>query len=273
MPAEPLPIKDVPQPPDTDRHVLNDIDFDAVWDWITPATLYNKFLGFNGNFNLRLQKGDNKAQKLYEDVIEVKEYIKSKDGLIIPKAVYKFIPCRSEGNTIHLLEDGGDNILYSLVFPRQQSGKGLCLSDYINPDLDYISMFVTTAGSCVGEVSDELYENGEYKKPFIIQSIALAMAEATAEYIHKRIRSEWRIDGGEASLSMKDVLHGKYRGMRYSFGYPACPDISYQSMLFDILKPSGIGVSLTEGYMMDPEASVSALVIHHPEAEYFNASK
>jgi len=134
--------------------------------------------------------------------------------------------------------------------------------------MDAIAMFVVTCGRGVRELSHLWKEAGEYLRSHMLQAIAIEGAEAFAEWLHTKIRADWGF-ADPSEMSIKDVLKNKYRGIRVSFGYPACPDLGDQRKLFKLLDPSQIGVELTEGDMMDPEASVSALVFHHPEAKYF----
>jgi 5-methyltetrahydrofolate--homocysteine methyltransferase len=127
---------------------------------------------------------------------------------------------------------------------------------------------VTTAGAGVRERVEEWKRRGDYLKSHAFAALALETAEAAAETLHARLRRDWGFPD-PPDLPREDVIAGRYRGKRYSFGYPACPDLAFQRELFRVLAPEGIGVQLTEGEMMDPEASVSALVFHHPDARYF----
>jgi 5-methyltetrahydrofolate--homocysteine methyltransferase len=152
-------------------------------------------------------------------------------------------------------------------FPRQSRNGGLCLTDFVLPD-DHVALFVTTAGDGVRDLVEEWKRKGEYLKSHAFAALALETAEAAAELLHAKLRAAWGFPD-PADLSQEDKLAARYRGKRYSFGYPACPDLAFQRQLFHALCPEEIGVHLTEGDMMDPEASVSALVFHHPDARYF----
>ena len=133
-------------------------------------------------------------------------------------------------------------------------------------------MFVVTAGSCVRERSEEWKQAGEFFKAHAIQALAIETAEGTAEWLHRRIREDWGFPD-PPTLTMHDRFTSKYRGKRYSFGYPACPNLDDQQGIWKLLEPDEIGVRLTEGMMMEPEASVSALVFHHPDCAYFTADE
>ncbi len=161
----------------------------------------------------------------------------------------------------------GDARLGGWNFPRQRGRDGLCLTDYVL-DRDHVALFVTTAGPHVRDRVLELKEAGEYLRSHTLAALALETAEAAAEWLHRDLRRQWGFPD-PTDLSRRDLFGARYRGKRYSFGYPACPDLAGQRLLFELLRPEEIGVSLTDGDMMDPEASVSAIVVHHPEARYF----
>ena len=128
---------------------------------------------------------------------------------------------------------------------------------------------MTTAGEGIREIAEQAKQAGEYLRSYALQALALETAEAAAEWLHARLRSEWGFPD-PPDLSRQSLFQARYRGKRYSFGYPACPDLESQTGLFHLLHPEEIGVQLTEGFMMEPEASVSALVFHHPDATYFS---
>jgi 5-methyltetrahydrofolate--homocysteine methyltransferase len=153
--------------------------------------------------------------------------------------------------------------------PRQQSGDGLCLTDYLAPEGDHLALFAVTAGGGVREQAERYRDHGELLKSHALQALALETAEAAAEWLHAKLRGQWGFPDPHGTTPL-DLFRAHYRGKRYSFGYPACPDLALQEQLFAILDPAGIGIELTEGHMMEPEASVSALVLHHPEAQYFS---
>ena len=141
------------------------------------------------------------------------------------------------------------------------------MTDYVL-DGDHVALFVTTAGEGVRDRVEAWKQEGEYLKSHAFAALAIETAEAAAELVHMRLRAAWGFPD-PAELGPRERLSNRYRGCRYSFGYPACPDLSGQQQLFAALEPGSIGVELTEGDMMDPEASVSALVFHHPDAKYF----
>ncbi len=144
------------------------------------------------------------------------------------------------------------------------------MGDVASGEPDYVALFAVTCGAGVRQLAERWKEEGEYLRSHAIQALAIELAEALAEMLHARLRTQWGFPD-PPGLPLEDKLKAHYRGLRVSFGYPACPNLADQRILFDLLEPGQIGLGLTEGFMMDPEASVSALVFHHPEAKYFKA--
>jgi 5-methyltetrahydrofolate--homocysteine methyltransferase len=254
----------VPVPPDVARHV-EELDLDEVWKYLNPQMVYGKHLGLKGSVRKLREEGDPKLAKLEAVIEELKEL--GRQGALHARAVWRFYPAQADGNRLTLIcpETGRPAAAWDL--PRQTRNGGLCLTDYVLPS-DHVALFVTTAGDHVRERVEEWKRQGEYLKSHAFAALALETAEAAAEYLHARLRAAWGF-ADPANHPMEDKLSARYRGKRYSFGYPACPDLAFQRELFRALRPEEIGVELTEGDMMDPEASVSALVFHHPEARYF----
>jgi 5-methyltetrahydrofolate--homocysteine methyltransferase len=256
--AEPLPA------PDTSEHVLPDLPLEEVWQYLNPHMLYAKHLGVRGSYWKLKEAGDPRLAEL-EGVIRRVQAA----NWIRARALYRYFEAYSEGNSIHVLENGSEAAVFH--FPRQVAGERLCLADFVAPrgvPADTIAMLVTTAGEGVRQRAEELKEKGEYLLCHCLQALAVETAEAAAEWLHCRLRACWGI-ADPPGLSVTDIFQARYRGKRYSFGYPACPELSDQTTLFRLLDGRKIGVELTEGFMMDPEASVSAIAVHHPQAKYF----
>ena len=192
------------------------------------------------------------------------------------RAVWQFFEAERRENAIHLFTPGAAKPLHVFQFGRQPMAGGLCLSDYIldpaNSKRDHIGLFVVTAGEGVRQHSEEAKKSGEYLKAHAIQALAIETAEGCSEWLHRRMREDWGFPD-PPTLTMQERFTSRYRGKRYSFGYPACPNLEDQQGLWQLLRPEEIGVQLTEGFMMDPEASVSALVFHHPDCAYFTAAE
>jgi 5-methyltetrahydrofolate--homocysteine methyltransferase len=281
--VEPLPI--VPDPPYLDRRIDKSCPVDIVWRYVNPRMLYGRHLGLRGNVLRLLEEGETqqlrqteagrKALELADEVTRLKDEIRRKK-LIKPKAVWQFLPAESEGNDLRILSEDRKRVRATFTFPRQARENGLSLSDYVNPKgggaPDHVAAFVVTAGEGVRELSEKWKNEGAYLKSHLLQALALESAEGYAEYLHSQFRGLWGF-ADEPDTSMLSLFQARYRGKRYSFGYPACPRLDDQAPLFELLKPEEIGVSLTDGFMMDPEASVSALVFHHPEASYFSVGQ
>jgi 5-methyltetrahydrofolate--homocysteine methyltransferase len=264
---------DPPVPPDLKRHVLQDYALDDIFRYINPVMLYGKHLGLRGTLAKQLAAGDPKAVKIHRAVTDIQAEITARK-LMHPRALWKFFPANAQGDAL-LVFDGpeGSAPAARFDFPRQRGGEGLCLGDFVLPvesgRRDYVAFFVVTCGQGIMELSRDLREKGDYFKSHAIQSIAIESAEALAELLHENIRAQWGF-ADPAGMGMSDKFQAKYRGLRVSFGYPACPNLEDQGKLFALLNPPEIGVNLTENWMMEPEASVSALVLHHPEARYFS---
>lgn len=187
--------------------------------------------------------------------------------------VWQFFRAASAGNQLLLFPEN-EHQPVAFQFPRQLQGKGLCLADYVLPlndgPIDNVCLFAVTAGRGIVKAASHYKQQGDYLRSHALQALALETAEAAAEWLHARIRAWWGFPDA-ADMTMRDRFQARYRGRRYSFGYPACPDLSLQRELFRLLQPSDIGITLTDADMMEPEASVSALVMHNPECEYFSA--
>jgi 5-methyltetrahydrofolate--homocysteine methyltransferase len=262
-----------PQPPDLKTHVLDSFDVADVFRYVNPIMLYGKHLGLKGNLERLLQEKNPKAIELQRQVSSLQNEILAK-GMIKARAVYRFYAAYSEGDYVHLCESPGRPSAAVFEFPRQKGGEGLCLADFVAPkssgQTDFVALFVVTCGAGVREIAEAYRESGEYLKSHALQAVAIESAEGFAELLHERIRSMWGIPDAP-TLSIREKFQAKYRGLRVSFGYPACPNLEDQAKLFALLKPEkNAGVALTDGFMMEPEASVSALVFHHPQARYFS---
>ena len=268
-------LEEVPVPPDLRLHVIRDYDLDAIFRYINPVMLYTRHLGFKGKFEEALAAGDLKAKELREQVAAVEEVMLARPD-IAAKAVYRFFPAHSAGDRLLIYASDGRTLLETFHFGRQSAEPHLCLADFTLPAdagrPDYVCLFVTTIGPGVRCLAEQWKERGEYLKSHVLQVLALEGAEAFAELLHQKIRQMWGFPD-PPDITMGDLFKARYRGVRVSFGYPACPRLEDQEKLFRLLDvEQQIGVRLTEGYMMEPEGSVSAVVFHHPQAKYFHLS-
>ena len=197
-----------------------------------------------------------------------------RDGILEPSVVYGFFPAQSNGDQLIVYEpdqSGAEAIRFR--FPRQQGKQGRCLADYFRSvesgAMDVIGFHVVTMGSRVGEYAQELYADNRYQDYLYWHGFGVEIAEALAEYWHRRIRQELKIDGADGATP-EELIKTNYQGARYSFGYPACPNLEDQALLWRLLEPDRIGVTLSDEFQMHPEQSTSALIVHHPEARYFS---
>ena len=193
-----------------------------------------------------------------------------------PRAVFQFFRAAGEGNSVLVFDPRTCELLVRFEFPRQEKEGGVCLADFVAPlrdgrPRDNLCMFVTTAGEGIRQLSESYKAAGDYLKMHAVQALALETAEGYAELLHSQLRSMWGFPDSP-EMTMLERFRAEYKGKRYSFGYPACPRLEDQTLLFQALRPQDIGVQLTDGCMMEPEASVSALVFHHPSAFYYSVA-
>jgi 5-methyltetrahydrofolate--homocysteine methyltransferase len=263
----------VPAAPYLDRKVRDVPHLAEIWSYINPHMLYGRHLGYKGNFEKHLGEHNEKALELFHMMEDVK---REAAPFMKVKAVWRFFEAERDGNAIQLFAPGGQSPIHTFRFGRQRRDQGLCLSDYIldpgDGARDHMAIFVVTAGAGIREKSEELKQAGVYFKAHALQALAIETAEGCAEWLHRRIREDWGFPDAP-TMTMQERFTSRYRGKRYSFGYPACPNLDDQQGIWKVLEPDEIGVCLTEGMMMEPEASVSALVFHHPDCAYFTASE
>jgi 5-methyltetrahydrofolate--homocysteine methyltransferase len=283
--AKEIPLLEkVPPPPDYDRHVLTTTPLDHLWRFINPVMLYGRHFGVKGSAARALGTPDESKLSESEDgrkALALKETLDAlkaslRDGGMKPRAVFQFFRAAGEGNTVRLFDGAGKKVV-DFEFPRQEKESQVCLSDFLLPPSasgeprDNLCMFVVTAGEGIRAMSEKYKAAGDFVKMHAVQALALETAEAYAELLHAQLRSMWGFPD-RPEMTMLERFRAEYPGKRYSFGYPACPRLEDQEKLFAALKPEDIGVLLTDGCMMEPEASVSAMVFHHPAAFYYSVS-
>ncbi len=263
----------IPHAPYEDRRVRIIPNLSEVWSYINPYMLYGRHLGFKGNFEKLLLQRDPKALELFHQMEEVKQ---DAAKFMKVRAVWQFFQVERDGNSLHLFNKDGASPIETFHFGRQAKSDGLSLSDYaLDPKdgvRDHIVLFVVTAGEGVVQHSEEAKAQAQFFKAHALQALGIETAEAAAEWLHRRIREDWGFPDSPTT-TMQERFTSRYRGKRYSFGYPACPNLEDQAKLWKLLRPEEIGVHLTEGFMMEPEASVSAMVFHHPDCAYFSAAE
>ena len=200
------------------------------------------------------------------------------NGWLEAAVVYGYFPCVSEGNDLIILHHEGplagqERTRFS--FPRQSRDRRLCLADFFTSKdsgkTDVVAFHVVTMGNTVSKAANELFAADKYREYLELHGLSVQLTEALAEHWHARIREEMSVRNLD-SPDLQGILDQGYRGSRYSFGYPACPDIEQQTQLCELLEPGRIGVELSEEFQLHPEQSTSAIIVHHPEAKYFNAN-
>lgn len=270
-------LADVPASPFFGTEVVQDIDLDDVYAHI------NKIALFRGQWQFRkgAQSDEDYERQIEETAGAIFQRVCARgrdEGILRPAVVYGYFPCASEGDHLVIFDpDDQDREIERFTFPRQTIKRRLCISDFfLDRDeceqlgrRDVIGMSCVTMGPRVSEVTRQLFERGEYTEYLYMHGLGVEAAEGLAELWHKRMRRQLGIDGDD-SPRIRDLFQQKYRGSRYSFGYPACPDMADQEKLFGLLRPERIGCVLTENWQIDPEQSTSAIVVHHPQAKYFN---
>jgi len=269
-------LAEIPKAPFYGSQVVEIGDLTKVFDFVNETAL------FKGQWQY---KQGRKSKEEYEAILHETVYpkfaeIKAKaigEKLLQPKVVYGYFPCQSDGNDLIIYEQDQTSEKMRFTFPRQpleqRGGKNLCLADYFaaadSGVMDVVAFDLVTMGRRASEYSAELFASDNYTEYLLFHGLSVESAEALAEMWHKRIREELGIATGDAP-EMTKLFHQGYQGSRYGFGYPACPNIEDQAKLFELLSPERIDVSLTDEFMLEPEQSTSAIILHHPEAKYFN---
>jgi 5-methyltetrahydrofolate--homocysteine methyltransferase len=261
----------IPTPPFYGVRVRKDFDLNELFQYINHTAL------FKNQWQLKTASQSDYVRLVKEKYLPVLLELQKEvaaNGWFEPKVVYGYFPCQSEGNDVILYDSPqGRNVIQRFTFPRQREGRKLSIADFFLPKesgkLDVIGLSVVTIGSRASQITKKLFDEGEFTKYLYLHGLSVETAEAVAELFHKCMREELGIAGDDAP-QINNLFHQKYRGSRYSFGYPACPNLEDQTKLFAVLKPEeNIGVSLTPGFHMEPEQSTSAIVVHHPQAKYF----
>lgn len=263
-------------PPDLNRHILRSVPIPQIVPYVNMQMLLGHHLGVRGKVEELLAQRDEKVVALKETVDGILAEA-ARDGIIQAHGMYRFFPAQSDGDEIVIYDpqDKG-TVLKRFRFPRQQVEPYLCLADYLRSvesgEMDYVGFLVVTAGAGVRDLAGQWKDKGDYLRSHALQAVALEVAEGLAERVHHMMRDVWGYPD-PPEMTMKQRHGARYQGIRVSFGYPACPNLEDQGPLFELMQPEDIGVELTEGFMMEPEASVSAMVFAHPEAQYFNVDK
>ena len=262
----------IPRAPFYGSKVVEDISLDDVFSFVNEVALFKGQWQFKQGrrpaeeYNALVR---DKVRPIYE---EIKERSK-REKLLQPRVVYGYFPAQSEGNDLIVYNEDEKTERMRFTFPRQPSGKHLCLADYFaskeSGRMDVVGFHLVTMGGRASEYAQELFKSDNYADYLYFHGLSVESAEALAELWHKRIREELGIAAADAPEVAK-LFRQQYQGSRFSFGYPACPNLEDQAKLFELLDPSRIDVELTEEFQLEPEQSTSAIIVHHPEAKYFS---
>ncbi|HEY2972484.1 MAG TPA: methionine synthase [Pyrinomonadaceae bacterium] len=262
----------VPAAPFYGSRVVEDIALDEVFSFVNETALFKGQWQFKQG---RMPAADYETlvRKTVRPIYEELQQRSKREQLLRPRVVYGYFPCQSSGNDLIILNDDKKIERMRFTFPRQPSGKRLCLADFFaakeSGRVDVVSFHLVTMGSRASAYSQELFKSDNYTDYLYFHGLSVEGAEALAELWHKRIREELGIAVQDAA-DVRKLFRQQYQGSRFSFGYPACPNLEDQAKLFELLDPARIGVELTEEFQLDPEQSTSAIIVHHPEAKYFS---
>ncbi len=263
---------DLPAPPFLGSRVRTDFDVQEVFKFINETTLFSTQWQFvKGGVNPAEYK--KQIDTTARPALERLKAMCLAENIMQLAVTYGFFPAAGDGNTLTIYEDDRKTPKQTFQFPRQDSGDFLCLSDYVEPlrdgvAVDHVGFMAVTAGHEVTRRCKELLDAGKFQDYLFLHGLGVETAEALAEYFHQQLRQEWGI-GGDDSADVKKLFKGHYRGKRYAFGYPACPNLNDQAGLFALIDPARAGITLTEQFQLEPEQSTTAVVFHHPDAKYF----
>lgn len=267
----------VPTPPFWGSRVVRGIAQAEIVPYLDHRAL------FMGQWGLKAARGG----ESYEDLVQregmprLRDWLDriQREGVVEPAVVYGYFPCYSEGNDLVILHHEGERAgaeRARLTFPRQSRDRRLCLADFYRPadagEPDVVAFHVVTMGAAASEATAKLFATDSYREYLELHGLSVQLTEALAEAWHARVRVELGIDDADDQDRDRLIAKQGYRGSRYSFGYPACPDLTHQSVVMELLEPHRIGVELSEEFQLHPEQSTSAIIAHHPEARYFNAT-
>ncbi len=271
------PPPNIPVPAFWGARTFKDYKLDDLFPYLNETAL------FKNQWQLKTAaQGDylRLVEEKYRPILDHLKHQAKASGILHPKSVIGFYPCNSQGNDVLVYDPTDQNReIERFTFPRQAQGRRLSIADYFQPlsvyektgKRDIIGFTIVTVGDQASLETQKLFDAGDFTQYLYLHGLSVETAEALAEYVHKQARTLLKIDASD-SPRVSDLFHQKYRGSRYSFGYPACPNLEDQAKIFALLEPEkAIGVRLTEGYHLEPEQSTNAILVHHPQAKYFVA--
>jgi len=264
-------VQTPPELPFYGARSFSKFDIFEIYKYVNPIAL------FRGQWQFKRQEGMGNLEFtawLEETARPIFERLQRELARVLePRVKWGYFPCSSAGNDLIIYREDQETEWLRFTFPRQRDGRRQCLSDFFMaedaPKRDTVGFQIVTVGSAVSKLEKEMFAKGDFQNYLFVHGMGVESAEALAEYWHRQVRREMGIDDQEPE-DMKLLFSAKYHGARYSFGYPACPNLEDQAKLFELLQPQDIGIELSEEFMLVPEQSTSAIVVHHPEAKYFN---
>jgi len=266
-----VPVADPPKLPFYGAQRVTKFDIFEIYKYINPIALFRgqwQFRRPEGMGNLEFNEWLNGQTKPIFDRLK-----RELGSVLKPKVKWGYFPCSSSGNDLIIYRDDLQTEWLRFTFPRQRDGRRLCISDFFLPGegkaSDVVGFQIVTVGSDISTLERELFSKGDFQDYLFVHGMGVETAEALAEYWHRQVRFELGISGQEPD-EMRLLFSAKYHGARYSFGYPACPNLEDQAKLFELLTPQDIGIELSDEFMLVPEQSTSAIIVHHPDAKYFN---
>jgi 5-methyltetrahydrofolate--homocysteine methyltransferase len=260
-------------PPFIGSRIAKGIALDDIAGYINETAL------FRNQWQFRPEKDRNETDAEFK--VRIRPVLREElaqahsEGILVPAVVWGYFPVNAEGNDLVVWADDDRRAEHvRFTFPRQRTERHLCIADFFRPaesgEKDYAAFHVVTMGSRASDYERELFAADRYQEYLLVHGLSVEMTEALAEYWHRRIREEWGF-ADEDGPTLVGLFRQQYRGSRYSWGYPACPNLDDQTKLDELLDLGRIGVSITEEFQLEPEQSTSAIIVPHPEAKYFIA--
>ncbi|HWW77153.1 MAG TPA: vitamin B12 dependent-methionine synthase activation domain-containing protein, partial [Pyrinomonadaceae bacterium] len=266
------PNAPVPRAPFYGSRVVESVPLEKVFRFVNETALFKGQWQFKQGRKTAEEYRAFVAEKVRPVYEELKEH-SEREHLLVPQVVYGYFPCQSEGNDLVVYEDDERTERVRFTFPRQPGGRRLCLADFFaskeSGRVDVVAFQLVTVGRRASEYAHELFRTDNYSDYLYFHDLSIESTEALAELWHKHVREELGIADRDAA-ELPKLFHQGYQGSRFSFGYPACPDLEDQTKLFRLLGPERIGVELSEEFQLVPEQSTSAIIVHHEEAKYFS---
>jgi 5-methyltetrahydrofolate--homocysteine methyltransferase len=267
---------DLPVPPFLGSKTRTDFDMKEVFKYLNELTLFSTQWGFKKG-GVKPTEYETQMSRVARPALERLKALCLEENILRPAVAYGFFPATSDRTRLTIYADDHTTPQTTFNFPRQDFGDYLCLSDYIEPShegraVDYVGFMAVTVGREVTRIAQEWYTAGRYQDYLYLHGLGVESAEALAELFHQQLRREWGIAGDDSPIVRK-LFKKHYRGCRYSFGYPACPNLEDQAPLFALIDPTRVGITLSDQFQLEPEQSTTAIVVHHPKAKYFNVSR